>query len=503
MKAAVGNNSGEHLDVILIGAGLSGIDAGYRLQTECPDRSYAILEGRNAMGGTWDLFRYPGIRSDSDMSTLGFPFEPWESDITIADGEDILNYIVNTAKKYGIDKKIRYQHRMLSANWDSAQSRWRLTVSTPEGEREFTCNFLYCCSGYYNYQNGYTPDFEGLDAFNGELIHPQFWDQNTDVKGKKVTVIGSGATAITLVPNLVKEAEHVTMLQRTPTYVLKLPKRDKLARLLSKVLPGRTVGNLIRWKNLLVSTWFYNFARKRPATVRKTLTSMAQRQLGTDVSARKHFQPDYNPWDQRLCVATEGDLFQVLRNKQASIVTDRIARFVPEGIETESGQIIESDIVITATGLEVQMFGGAALSVDGAPINIADCMMYKGMMFEGLPNLVLAFGYTNASWTLKCDLTASHFCRILNQMKKQNQAVCRVVNDGSVEPERLVDMQSGYITRAQHVMPRQGSKKPWRVHQNYFRDIIDTRFSRINDGVIRFEKASSEAEATLDTATAK
>ncbi|MBD2858776.1 NAD(P)/FAD-dependent oxidoreductase [Spongiibacter sp. KMU-158] len=503
MQSTAQTTQGNHFDVILVGAGLSGIDAGYRLQTECPDRSYTILEGREAMGGTWDLFRYPGIRSDSDMSTLGFPFEPWDSDVTIADGGDILDYIVRTAKKYGIDKNIRYRHRMLSANWESANSRWVLTVSTPEGEQTFTCNFLYSCSGYYNYAQGYTPDFPGIETFKGELVHPQFWDQQSGVAGKKITVIGSGATAITLVPNLVKEAAHVTMLQRTPTYVINMPKRDKIATALRKIMPNRMAGFMTRWKNLFVTTWFYNFARRRPDATRNTILHLAQKQLGPDVDARKHFQPGYNPWDQRLCVATGGDLFKVLREKKASIVTDRIARFVENGIETESGQLIESDMVITATGLEVQMFGGAQISNDGQPVNVAERMIYKGMMIDGLPNFAFAFGYTNASWTLKCDLTANYICRILNRMKKQNYAVCKVQSDTSVEPEKMLDLDSGYINRAQHVMPKQGSKKPWRVHQNYFKDMFATRFARINDGVLSFEKGSDSSAPAFKAATAE
>lgn len=494
MTAVAEHKNSEHFDVLIVGAGLSGIDAAYRLQTECPGHSFAILEGRDAIGGTWDLFRYPGIRSDSDMSTLGFPFEPWQSDVTIAEGGDICDYIVETAKKYGIDKKIRFKQRVTSANWDSASNSWQLSVSGPDGETQYRCNFLYCCSGYYKYENGYLPNFPGMEDFKGELVHPQLWDQNTVVKDKKVVVIGSGATAITLVPNLVDEAEHVTMLQRSPTYVVNLPTRDPIATGLGKILPKRWAANVVRWKNILFSIFIYNFSRKRPEKMRDKIIHLAQKQLGPDIDAKKHFKPSYNPWDQRLCVATHGDLFKVLRNKQASIVTDSIARFVENGIETASGEVIEADMVISATGLEVQLFGGAGLSMDGKPVDISQRMIYKGMMLEGLPNAALAFGYTNASWTLKCDLTARQVCRILNRMRRRDYAVCKVVSDGRVEQERMLDLDSGYINRAQQIMPKQGSKKPWRVHQNYLRDMMDTRFSRLDDDALQFEKAGAASQ---------
>jgi len=480
------------LDVLIVGAGLSGIDAAYRLQTECPDKTYAIVEARDAIGGTWDLFRYPGIRSDSDMSTLGFPFEPWDSDVSIADGESIRRYIQDTAAKYGIDRSIRFGHRVTKADWCSESSRWTVTCATDGTEQVFTCRFLYACSGYYDYQAGYLPSFPHVEDYQGLRVHPQHWPEDLDITGKRIVVIGSGATAITLVPSLVEDAEHVTMLQRSPTFVVNLPRIDAMAGKLRRYLPKRTAGSLTRWKNIALSMYFYQYARRRPDDTRSKLLHFAQKQLGSGVDAATHFNPSYKPWDQRLCIAPGGDLFRALRKGQASIVTDHIERFTPTGIRTRSGQDIEADIVVTATGLVIQLFGGASLSVDGEPVNTADKLIYKGMMLDGVPNFAFAFGYTNASWTLKCDLTAQYVCRLLKRMDKRGANVCLPERGESVEPELMVDLDAGYIQRARGVMPQQGSEAPWRVHQNYILDLAATRLSRIEDGTMRLYPASSE-----------
>ncbi|MAA73584.1 MAG: FAD-containing monooxygenase EthA [Salinisphaeraceae bacterium] len=446
----------QHVDVLIVGAGLSGIDAAYRLQTECPGKSYAIVEARQAIGGTWDLFRYPGIRSDSDMSTLGFPFEPWDSDVSIASGDTIRAYIQDTAAKYGIDREIRFGHRVVEANWSFEAAQWTVTCETDDGRTTFTCGFLYACSGYYNYEAGYLPEFPEVDAYEGRMVHPQHWPEGLDVTGKKIVVIGSGATAITLVPSLVDQAAHVTMLQRSPSFVVNLPWMDGMAGKLRRFLPDRTVAQLVRWKNIGLSMYFYQYARRRPDDTRSKLLKFAQKQLGDKVDAKKHFNPDYKPWDQRLCIAPGGDLFKVLRKGQASVVTDHIKRFTKTGIETESGEHLDADIVVTATGLVVQLFGGASLSVDGDAVNTADKLIYKGMMLDGVPNFAFAFGYTNASWTLKCDLTAQYVCRLLNRMDRKNKPICLPEPASSVEADPMVDLDSGYIQRAKHIMPRQG-----------------------------------------------
>lgn len=483
------------LDVLIIGAGLSGVDAAYRLQTECPDKSYAIVEARDAIGGTWDLFRYPGIRSDSDMSTLGFPFEPWDSDVSIADGGDIRQYIENTAKKYGIDRKIRFNHRVTAADWNSTQARWEVTCQTAFGTQRFACSFLHVCSGYYDYQNGFTPEFADVDCFDGKIIHPQHWPEGLDVAGKRVVVIGSGATAITLIPSLVKDGAQVSMLQRSPTYVVNLPRRDATGGKLRRWLPNRLSGPLIRWKNIMLSMYFYQYARRRPEKTREEILKYAQKQLGESVDAGVHFNPSYKPWDQRLCIAPNGDLFRALRKGEAEIVTDTIERFEAGGVRTASGKLLEADIVVTATGLNIQLFGGATLSLDGVPVEPNERIIYKGMMLDGVPNMAFAFGYTNASWTLKCDLTAQYVCRILKHMDKRRHTVCVAQRTNGVQALDMVDLESGYIQRAKHFIPRHGSKSPWRVHQNYIMDLAATRFSRLDDEAMQFLTQASASTA--------
>ncbi len=493
----------QHVDVLIVGAGLSGIDAAYRLQTECPDKSYAIVEARAAIGGTWDLFRYPGIRSDSDMSTLGFPFEPWDSDVSIADGEAIRSYIQTTASKYGIDRNIRFGHRVTAADWCSEASRWTVTCETADTTTTWTCDFLYACSGYYDYTAGYTPEFPQVDDFAGQMVHPQHWPADLDLTGKRVVVIGSGATAITLIPSLVGQAEHVTMLQRSPSFVVNLPRVDAVAGKLRRVLPRRTAGSLTRWKNIFLSMYFYQYARRRPDDTRSKILHFAQKQLGDDIDANTHFNPSYKPWDQRLCIAPGGDLFRALRKGKASIVTDHIEQFTPSGIKTRSGEHIDADVVVTATGLVIQLFGGAALSVDGEAVSTAEKLIYKGMMLDGVPNFAFAFGYTNASWTLKCDLTAQYVCRLLNRMSRRGETACVPERDASVEPELMVDLDSGYIQRAKNVMPLQGTQAPWRVHQNYVLDLAATKLSRIDDGAMQFRTAASRSTAASTSTVAE
>lgn len=474
------------LDVLIVGAGLSGVDAAYRLQTECPNKSYAIVEARHAIGGTWDLFRYPGIRSDSDMSTLGFPFEPWDSDISIADGDTIRDYIQGTAEKYGIDQKIRFGHRVTGADWRSEQARWVVTCETAAGTRTFVSRFLHVCSGYYNYESGFTPEFADREAFKGQIIHPQHWPENLDVAGKRIVVIGSGATAITLIPSLVKDGAQVTMLQRSPTYVVNLPRHDAIAGKLRKALPQPLAGSLTRWKNIFISMYVYQYARRKPDTTREKILHFARKQLGDAVDADVHFNPSYKPWDQRLCIAPNGDLFRALRKGQAHIVTDHIEKFEAGGIRTRSGDLVEADIIVTATGLNIQLFGGATVSLDGEAVDTGQRLIYKGMMLDGVPNMAFAFGYTNASWTLKCDLTAQYVCRLLQRMDKLGDAVCVPERTAGVRADEMVDLESGYIQRAKNVLPQQGTRAPWRVHQNYVMDLAVTRLTKLDDGTMRF-----------------
>ena len=482
-------NDIEHVDVLVVGAGLSGISAGYHLQTFSPGKTYAILEGRRAMGGTWDLFRYPGVRSDSDMYTLGYRFRPWRNAKAIADGPSILEYIQETAQEYGVDKKIRYNHRVRRATWSSAQARWTVEVDTGAAETvNFTCGFMYLCTGYYDYEGGYTPKFEGVERFSGEILHPQKWPSDLDYAGKRVVVIGSGATAVTLVPAMAAKAEHVTMLQRSPTYVVTIPGKDKIATTLRKYLPDRTAYRLTRWKNVALTMGFYGLARVMPDFFKHMVESGVRHQLGDNYDV-KHFTPSYNPWDQRLCLVPDADLFKSIRSGKASVVTDQIDSFTEKGVSLKSGRTLDADIIVTATGLTVRLMAGLQLVVDDKPIDLSKTVAYKGMMFSDIPNLASAFGYTNASWTLKCDLTAAYVCKLLNYMDDRGFAQCTPrKTDPTMKEEPVLSFSSGYVQRALPFLPRQGSKKPWRVHQNYAMDTMIMRYGTVNDGTMQFKR---------------
>ena len=480
-----------HRDVIVIGAGLSGIGAGYHLFADCPDKSFLILEARETLGGTWDLFRYPGVRSDSDMFTLGYSFRPWSEPKSIADGASILNYVRQTAEEYGIDTKIRFSHRVVHASWSSADARWTLEVERgPERALvRFTCGFLFTCSGYYDYAGGYTPEFPGRESFSGTVVHPQEWPPDLDHAGKRVVVIGSGATAVTLVPALAKTAAHVTMLQRSPSYIVSLPSEDPVANRLRAKLSPKLAYSMIRWRNILLGLFFYVRMRRKPEEAKARIIGMARRQLGTDYDVATHFTPRYNPWDQRLCLVPDGDLFRALRSGRAEIATDAIERFTPSGILLCSGRTLEADIIVTATGLRLQLLGGMQVSVDGVQIDFAKTMAYRGLMYSNVPNLATSFGYTNASWTLKCDLTCKYVCRLLNYMDTHGYASCVPRRGGgSITEQPLLDFTSGYVQRDIGMFPRQGSKRPWRVHQNYVLDRMSFRLAKFNDGIMEFTR---------------
>ena len=485
----------EHVEVLVVGAGLSGVGAACHLKMDYPKKSFVIIEGRGAMGGTWDLFRYPGVRSDSDMYTLGYRFRPWRDAKAIADAPSILNYIRETAAEYGVDKMIRYGHRVRRACWSSDDARWTVDAETgPEKTVvQFTCNFLYLCTGYYDYENGYTPEWPGTERFRGQIVHPQTWPEDLDYAGKRVVVIGSGATAVTLVPAMAERAAHVTMLQRSPTYIVSRPAEDKIANWFRRRLPDRAAYTLTRWKNVLLQMFFYNLARKRPELFKGMVAKGVRRQLG-DESAAKHFTPRYNPWDQRLCLVPDGDLFRAIKEGRASVVTDYIETFTETGLQLKSGEHLEGDIIVTATGLVLKLMSGLQLLVDGQAVDLSKTMAYKGMMYSDVPNLAQAFGYTNASWTLKCDLIAEYVCRILKHMDRHGYAQCMPrVNDPSLEEEPVLDFTSGYVQRALHTLPRQGSKTPWRLHQNYVRDLSMLRFGRVDDGTMEFKAAGPGA----------
>jgi len=480
----------EHFDVVIIGAGLSGIGAGYRLQTRCPGKRYVILESRETIGGTWDLFRYPGVRSDSDMFTLGYPFRPWKEAEAIAGGPAILKYVRETAQEYGIDRQIRFQHRVLAASWSSEEAQWLLDVQTGDDRKvQFTCNFLYGCTGYYRYEAGYEPEFPDAEKFRGRFVHPQHWPQDLDYSGKKVVVIGSGATAVTLVPAMSETAEHVTMLQRSPSYILTLPVHDPVAEFVRRVFPQRTAHRMVRWKNILVSMGLYQLSRRKPEFMRRLLRDGAAKSLPAGYDVDVHFKPRYQPWDQRLCLIPDSDLFKSISAGRASVVTGAIDRLTENGICLASGQELEADIVVSATGLQMLALGGVQLSVDGTPITPGDAFVYKGLMLSNVPNFAFCVGYTNASWTLRADLASIFVCRVLKHMDRRRYRTCTPVCDpASLEARPLLDLTSGYVTRAAAGLPKRATKKPWLIRQNYILDMLMMRLSRINDGVLKFDQ---------------
>ncbi len=500
VQSAIADTPIEHLDVLVVGAGLSGIDAAYRLQTGSPGRSLAVFEARDAIGGTWDLFRYPGIRSDSDMTTLGFPFRPWREERSIVEGADIRRYIGETASEFGIDKRIRLRHRMVSAAWSSADARWTIDYAQDGEHAQLTCAFLFMCAGYYDYAEGHAPIWPGMANFGGQVVHPQFWPADLDVSGKRVVVVGSGATAVTLVPALVQQGATVTMLQRSPSYIVSVPAVDRWALRLRKWLPRRIADAAVRWKNIALSIFIFNLARRRPAKMKHMIATGQQRALGPDFDMA-HLTPRYDPWDQRLCLVPDADLFAAIRSGGATIATDEIAAFTPEGLRLASGKALPADIVVTATGLKMKLMGGAQLSVDGVAVDLAQRMLYKGAMLEGVPNFAFAVGYTNASWTLKCDLTARFVSRLLNFMARKSLAsVVPQAAPGATADEPMLNLKSGYIERAAAALPRQGARAPWRVHQNYARDLFAFRTGRMKDGVLQFGAKSPDAARQKETA---
>lgn len=493
----------EHLDVLVVGAGLSGIGAGAYLQTECPWASYAIFEARDAIGGTWDLFRYPGIRSDSDMFTLGYSFRPWDGEKSIADGDSILQYICDTATETGVDEHIRFHHRIVQAEWSTDDGAWRIIAERLDTNEtvELTCGFVFSCGGYYRYDRGYLPDFDGMDDFGGTIVHPQAWPDDLDYAGKRVVVIGSGATAVTLIPSLAATADHVTMLQRSPSYIASVPAKNPAAQFLRKVLPKRFEGPAIRWALALGAQGIYKLSKARPELVKKALRWGLERELPRGYDIDTHFTPAYNPWDQRMCIVPDGDLFKAIRAGNASVVTDHIDSFTETGLRLRSGTELEADIVVTATGLDLLFLGGIEITVDGEKIDVSEHLTYKGMMLEGVPNLAMAVGYTNASWTLKCDLTCDYVCRLLNRLHETGQRQCTAVNrDASVTHEPLLGLSSGYVQRSAHRFPKQGSRQPWQVHQSYLRDYRALRMQGIDDDAMAFSNPVPEPQDEMAAA---
>ena len=482
----------EHLDTLIIGAGLSGIGAAVHLQTDFPGRRFAILESRAAMGGTWDLFRYPGVRSDSDMFTLGYAFKPWTDLKSLADGPAIRQYIVETAVEHGLDRQIRFGHRVVRADWSSTDARWTLEIAhAPDAagavrHSRISCNFLLACSGYYSYAAGHAPEFAGAADFTGRIVHPQFWPEDLDYAGKRVVVIGSGATAVTLVPEMARTAAHVTMLQRSPTYVLSLPAHDPIAAALRRRLPRMLAYRLTRTKNIGVAMLFFKLARRWPAKVKKNLVGMVRQALGPAHDVDTHFTPRYDPWDQRVCFVPDGDLFEAIKSGQAEVVTDHIDTFTPTGLRLQSGRELAADIVVSATGLTLNLLGDVAFNVDGQPVDFSKTLGYKGMMFSGVPNFIYTFGYTNASWTLKAELTADYASRLFAYMDKRGLATATPISGPGIETRPFLDFSSGYVQRATDFMPKQGSKAPWRLYQNYLLDLLTLRYSRIADGTLKF-----------------
>jgi cation diffusion facilitator CzcD-associated flavoprotein CzcO len=488
----------EHVDVLIVGAGLSGIGAGRHLQLSRPGNTFAILEARDRIGGTWDLFRYPGIRADSDMYTLGYSFRPWTDAKSIADGPSILSYVGETAREHGIDRHIRFGQRAVRAEWSTADARWTVEAQrtgTHDSVR-MTCGFLFLCSGYFRYDEGYTPDFPGIERFAGPIVHPQHWPDDLDYAGKRVVVIGSGATAVTLVPAMARDAAHVTMLQRSPSYVISLPSRDAIADRLRRLLPAKAAYAIVRWKNVALTMLSFQLSRRRPALMKALLRRGIERQLPAGYDIATHFTPRYDPWDQRLCLVPDADLFKAIRAGRASVATDHIETFTETGLRLASGATIDADVIVTATGLNLLVLGGLEVVVDGSAVLPSEKVTYKGMMLDGVPNMASAIGYTNASWTLKCDLTCEYVCRLLNHMDMRGYTTCVPrLRDPSVERQPLIDFSSGYIQRSIDTFPRQGSKAPWRLFQNYALDVVTLRRGALEDGAMEFSRADAPVRA--------
>jgi monooxygenase len=489
----------EHVDVLIVGAGISGIGAACRLQENCPNKTFAILEARGAIGGTWDLFRFPGIRSDSDMFTLCYPFRPWSGAQAIVDGPSILDYVRQTAREHGIDEGIRFHHRVVAADWSSADARWTVEVERGDtGETvQMSCGFLFTCTGYYRYDEGYTPEFQGIERFGGEIVHPQFWSDDIDHAGKRVVVIGSGATAVTLIPALAQSADHVTMLQRSPSYIISLPAVDPIAGLLGRVLPTRLAYPLVRWKNVLLAIGIYGLSRRRPAAMKRLIRWLLERRLPPGYDIDKHFTPHYEPWDQRLCIVPDGDLFDAIGAGRVSVVTDSIETFTETGLALASGSELEADLIVTATGLNMVPFGGIRMSVEGREVELNDALVYRGMLLSGVPNMAFAFGYTNQSWTLGADLTSQQVCRLLQHMDRYGYAQCTPRSQESVIPVPFAELTSGYVLRAIDKFPRQGPNDPWRREQNHVSNRRSLRRAPIDDPALEFSRAAPGATTQI------
>jgi monooxygenase len=476
------------LDVVIVGAGLSGIGAAHRLQRDCPAKRYAILEARACIGGTWDLFRYPGIRSDSDMYTLGYDFKPWGGAKAIAEGPAILRYIRDAADAGGITAHIRFGHTVRSVEWSTSHACWTITAEHAGAGTPVTlrARFLYMCCGYFSFAQGHRPEFAGEADYRGIILQPQFWPEDVDYAGRRVVVIGSGATAVTLVPEIAKSAGHVTMLQRSPTYVVTRPSEDRLAQRLNRLLPSHLAYRLTRWKNVLLGMFFYQLARRRPEKMKQQLLALVRQQVGAAIDVGTHFTPRYPPWDQRMCLVPDGDLFRQLREGRASVVTDTIERFTDQGLKLASGRELPADIVVVATGLKLNVLGDVTVRIDGRVCDLGETMVYKGMLLSDVPNLAMVWGYINASWTLKADLTAGYVCRLLQYMDRHGHTVAVPRRDPAMPPRPFLTFSSGYVQRALAILPKQGSQRPWRVHQNYLLDLLHIRYGRIADGVLRF-----------------
>ena len=481
----------EHIDVLIVGAGISGIGAGYYLKNKCPSKSFKILESRNNLGGTWDLFKYPGIRSDSDMTTMGYRFKPWTGKNLVADGGAILDYLNDVVDENGFRDKIQYDSHVTKAWWKSDESKWYVTYedSTQGNESIITCNFLYFCVGYYDYENGHEPEFEGQSDFNGDIIHPQHWPENLNYKDKNVVVIGSGATAVTLIPSMADETKHITMLQRSPTYYMVRPNIDPIGAFFRRFM-GKTVSYFVmRWKNIQLQSWFFKRARKDPKLIKEFLIGVVKEKLNPEYNVDKHFTPSYNPWEQRLCLVPDGDLFNAINEGKASVVTDHVDSFTSNGIKLKSGNELPADIIVTATGLKLMICSNIEIKVDDETIDISDTMTFKGMMVSNVPNVVWTFGYTNASWTLRADLTAEYTCKILNYMDKHDYKVATPSPNSEIgEDGTWLDFNSGYVTRSAHLFPRNGDRDPWRNTQNYIKDVVDLRYGNVKDEELIFSK---------------